>query len=252
MRRRSGRSPPLRGRCPAGQRGVPCGTARLWAVAHDHLSETPPRLPRRRARRRLRRGRRGEGLHAAREGRLDAGLARRDLRAPSAAASSNSWRSTKRENCCVLLPLPCGEGGPQGRVGVAPANRRLQETQQARTIPPLTAHLTSTPLRPPSRHLPRTKGGGNTSPSTSRSVRKSANAAAAGSRWRSRSSIRPRARRCSQAAEAEDAQPAACADLRRRPCRPCAGIGVFAAAGAADRRRDPRRRARWALPSRPD
>ena len=84
-------------------------------------------------------------------------------------------------------------------------------------------------------------------PSTSRSVPKSANAAAAGSRWRSRWSTR-QARGAAEDGQGRGRQAAACADLRRRPCRPCAGGGICAVAGAADRGRDARRMRWTALP----
>ena len=103
---RDGRSP-LRGMSGRTEGGCAVVGRHVVGCHHDHLSETL-RAFLDAAPRRLRRGRRGEGLHAAREGRLDAGLADCDLRRPSAAASSNSWRSTKRENCCAPLLPPRG------------------------------------------------------------------------------------------------------------------------------------------------
>ena len=234
---------------------VPCGpsvglnppTRSPAAAAHDHLDESSPRLPRRRSRRRLRRGRAGQRLHAAREGRLDAGLAHRDLRDDRRRPARIHGDRQSPANAALFSLVPTARGaGGRGVVEPSPAAHAFNQVHEhasdgrfaftrLRQARRLLAHRGDKrahprhPARPGNRPMLRRPGrtgdfdGRSGPPQDAAAVR--------------------RGRGC---------RAAACADLRRRPCRPCAGIGVCAAAGAADRRRDARRRPGRHRTSKPD
>ena len=178
---------------------------------------------------RLGRGGRGERLDAARKGRLDARLARRRSSARSAAASSNSWRSTKRGRCSSPpLRGRWPRSGQRGSSQKAPPERRAL---------PQRPHPTASP--PPS-----PQGGGMTRTTLDIPLGPEIGQCCGG---RVEVPIRlvdaALRKSCCRGGGGRGGAAAACLRLRRRPCRPCAGLGVCAAAGACRRRRDAGRRA---------